>query len=275
MDPQPYHRCTHCKGFYETSFSRCKWCDYDAPLLTDAGQPRVFPNRDACRLLQIAEYDRLPPEALADPMGPPKDELTLLCACLHCGPEGHVFEAIEMRWMTTERMWACPCTTCGGRGFGIDIHSAENKWQCAECGHFYVPPNRDYRASNAKCPKCGSPHANGWFDDDDDEDEEFVDEDTDESAAPATARELSVDEELPWDDSDEDDEEDDDRDPHGPYDLGITWKESEVEDDFSDSSVDDVNFRPFDRPDKLPDDIDFPHHRDDHDSGFNDDDIPF
>jgi hypothetical protein len=112
-------------------------------------------------------------------------------------------------------------------------------------------------------------------DDDEDEDEEFVDEDTDESAAPATARELSVDEELPWDDSDEDDEEDDDRDPHGPYDLGITWKESEVEDDFSDSSVDDVNFRPFDRPDKLPDDIDFPHHRDDHDSGFNDDDIPF
>ena len=284
MDSQPYLRCTHCKGFYETCFPRCKWCEYDAPVLTDAGRPRVFPDRDACRALQIAEYDRLPPEALADCMGPPKDALTLLCACLHCGPEGHTFEAIEMRWMATEQMWACPCTTCGGRGFGIDIHSAENKWQCAECGHFYVPANRDYRASNAKCPKCGSTYANGWFDDEDDEDDEdfLGDEDCDQSATPAdaahpTARELSVDEEIPWDDPDDEDDEDDDDDPdaHGPFDLGITWKESDVEDDFGDSSVDDANLHSFDHPNKLPDDIDFPYHRDDREHGFNDEDIPF
>jgi DNA-directed RNA polymerase subunit RPC12/RpoP len=182
--------------------------------------------------------------------------------------------------MITEQMWACPCTTCGGRGFGIDVHSAENKWQCAECGHFYVPANRDYRARNAKCPKCGSTCANGWFDDDD---EDFLDEDDAAAIADGahpTARELSVDEELPWDDTDDDDDdddedEDDDHDPHGPYDLGITWKESDAEDDFGDSSYDDANFRSFDRPNKLPDDIDFPHHRDDRESGFNDDDIPF
>jgi predicted nucleic acid-binding Zn-ribbon protein len=267
-----YLRCTHCKGFYETSFPRCKWCEYDAPLLTNIGRPRVFPTRDACRALQIAEYDRLPPEAFADPMGPPKDELTLLCNCLHCGPDGHTFEAIEMRWMLTERMWACPCTTCGGRGFGIDIHSAENKWRCADCGHFYVPANRDYRAENAKCPKCGSTEASGWFDDPE------YDEDDDDGGANATAdhptaRELSVDEDLPWDDDDDEDDDDDDR---SPYDLGITWKESDAPDNFHagyDSDEDDAN--PYAGPNRLPDDIDFPHHRDDRSTDINEDDIPF
>jgi hypothetical protein len=269
-----YLRCTHCKGFYESSFARCKWCDYDAPLQTDAGEPRVFASRAACRALQIAEYDRLPPDALADPMGPPKDELTLLCNCLHCGPDGHTFEAIEMRWMLTERMWACPCTTCGGRGFGIDIHSAENKWQCADCGHFYTPANRDYRHENAKCPKCGSTEASGWFDDPDDEDDdddEFNDADT----GPTLARELSVDEELPWDDDDDDDDDEDDDDGPGLYDLGITWKESETADDFLTGYDPGDDASPYRGPNRLPDDIDFPHSREDHPTDLNDDDIPF
>lgn len=275
-----YLRCTHCKGFYETSLARCKWCEYDAPQVTESGDRRVFPSRDACRALQIAEYDRLPPDALADPMGPPKDELTLLCNCLHCGPEGHVFEAIEMRWMLTERMWACPCTTCGGRGFGIDIHSAENKWQCADCGHFYVPANRDYRHENAKCPKCGSTDANGWFDDPEEDDEDYFDDDDDAltDADHPTARELSVDQDLPWDDDDEDDDDDDDEGP-GLYDLGITWKESDAPDDFLsglDDDDDDAGAPPYPGRNRHPDDIDFPQEpRDPHDHGVNEDDIPF
>src|SRR5215216_3295349 len=160
-----YHRCRHCKGFYETSFAECKWCKYDTPFPAPDGSPKIFPDRETCRAIQLAEWEQLPQAVKTDPMGPPPNEPTLLCNCLHCGPRGHVFEAVEMRWIANEQMWACPCTTCGGRGFGIDIHSAENRWHCPQCGTFYLPPNGDYRASNAKCPKCGCTEADGWFDD--------------------------------------------------------------------------------------------------------------
>ena len=173
MPGDSYHRCRHCRGFYEVSLPVCKWCQYDSPFLDTGGQPRIFPDRETCRALQLAEYEQLPKEAYDDCMGPPANDLTLLCNCLHCGPDGHTFEAIEMRWIANERMWACPCTTCGGRGFGIDIHSAENKWQCDECGHFYIPENNDYHSDNAKCPKCGCESASGWIDDDYDEEAIF------------------------------------------------------------------------------------------------------
>ena len=224
-----YLRCKHCKGFYQTSLARCKWCRYDDPIRTKEGEPRVYPDRQTCRAIQIAEYEQLPPEAHADCMGPPKNDLTLLCNCLHCGPDGHAFEAIEMRWMISERMWACPCTTCGGRGFGIDIHSAENKWQCAECGHFYTPVNNDFRSQNAKCPKCGSTCANGWFDDGTD-DEEFdpeLDEELSDTLAAAD-RPMMPEDDLPWDNDDEDDEA---SPSSGEYDLGISWQESNDDDD--------------------------------------------
>jgi len=204
-----YLRCKHCKGFYETSFARCKWCDYDDPVRERDGSAKIYPDRETCRAIQFAEFEQLPPEVRSEPMGPPRGEPTLLCNCLHCGPDGHTFEAIEMRWMANEQMWACPCTTCGGRGFGIDIHSAENRWQCAECGHFYTPANNNYRHDNACCPKCGSTLANGWFDsgdetyDEDDEDDDF------ETDAPVGAGEPVADEELPWDDDDDDDDDDD------------------------------------------------------------------
>jgi hypothetical protein len=269
--PQTYLRCLHCRGFYEAERAKCKWCDYATPLLDAAGQPRVFPDRSTCRTIQIAEYDQLPPEAHADPMGPPKDELALLCNCLHCGPEGHVFEAVEMRWMVTERMWACPCTTCGGRGFGIDIHSAENRWQCADCGHFYIPENRDYHPENAKCPKCGCKEANGWFEDDYDE-EDFADEALDLPPPGHDEPRPELDEELPWDD---DDDGDDDEPASSEYDLGITWKERDDDDD--DEFGDDGGFFGFDgHPDRdrrLPDDIDFPHIRDQGNPAL--DDMPF
>ena len=247
-----YLRCRHCKGFYETSFARCKWCDYDDPVAGRDGGPRIHPDRETCRAIQIAEYEQLPPEAHADCMGPPKDDLTLLCNCLHCGPDGHRFEAIEMRWMAGERMWACPCTTCGGRGFGIDVHSAENKWQCAECGHFYLPPDNDYHADKAKCPKCGCTQASGWFDDDYDE-EALLDE---------------FDDDLDEDD-DEDEQFDDEEEGEGEsspdeFDLGISWQEREDD--------------PFDSENRLPDDIDHPRTHDEPEGGFsdlNDDDIPF
>ncbi len=78
--------------------------------------------------------------------------------------------------MVHEQMWACPCTRCGGRGFNFDVHLSERLWQCVECHHWYTPENNDFRAENAKCPKCGCTMANGWFDDGGDE-EEFTDED--------------------------------------------------------------------------------------------------
>jgi hypothetical protein len=271
MSGASYLRCRHCKGFYETSFARCKWCNYDDPIPAKDGMPRIFPDRETCRAIQIAEYEQLPPEAHADCMGPPKDDPALLCNCLHCGPEGHPFEAIEMRWMTTERMWACPCTTCGGRGFSFDIHSAENKWQCADCGHFYVPENNDYHADNAKCPKCGSDLANGWFDSDYDEEDfedELIHDDALADDAPAAQRPaLPIEDEIPWDDEDDEDDEEDGpgtASSTGEYDLGIAWRES-------DEDEDDL----FDSEGRQPDDIDHPQIREERDADFNDDDIPF
>jgi len=243
-----YLRCRHCKGFYETSFPRCKWCNYDTPFPARDGSARIFTDRETCRAIQIAEYEQLPPEAHADPMGPPKDELALLCACLHCDEDGHRFEAIEMRWIVNERMWACPCTTCGGRGFGIDIHSAEDKWQCVECGHFYLPPDGDHRAENAKCPKCGCTEANGWFDDGSDE-EEFFD-DADELDDPGE----------PFDDSDEDDVTD--------LEMDIPYTDEEMG-DWSEGGCD-----TFDSEQRLPDDIDHPRTFDERDRP-NEDDVPF
>jgi hypothetical protein len=171
-----------------------------------SGNPKVFPDRATCRAIQIAEYEQLPPEAHEDCMRPDPLLLDKLCYCLHCGEKGGLFEAVEMRWMANEHMWACPCTRCGGRGFAFDIHLAERLWQCAECGHWYTPANGDHRASNAKCPKCGCTMANGWFDDEceeeDSADEEMAFEagaDEDEVASGAEA----LGEDLPWKEDDE------------------------------------------------------------------------
>jgi hypothetical protein len=244
-DDASYLRCKHCKGFYETSFPRCKWCNYDAPFPGRDGSPRVFSDRETCRAIQMAEFEQLPPEAHADPMGPPKNDLTLLCACLHCGEEGHRFEAVEMRWMANERMWACPCTTCGGRGFGVDIHSAEDKWQCVECGHFYLPPNGDHRSENAKCPKCGCTEANGWFDDG--YEEEFFEE-TDVLEGGEAGDPAQLEMEIPWEDE-----------PARP------WGEGDG--------------TPFDsEEERMLDDIDYPRtfdEKDDRRDDFNEGDIPF
>jgi len=163
-----YYRCRACRGFYETTFAACKWCRATV-VVTDAadGLPRVFPNRDTVRAIQIAEYEQLPPEAHADFMKPPADRPDLLCGCLHCGQEGHAFEAIEMRWLPAEQLWACPCPTCGGRGFTFDVHPLGLIWQCAQCDHWYEPESP--HPTSARCPKCGCRQANGWFEVDDDE----------------------------------------------------------------------------------------------------------
>ncbi len=260
MPGDTYYRCRHCRGFYETSRDQCKWCKYEAPFLDTAGKPRVFPDRQSCRALQLAEYEQLPHAAHDDCMGPPPNDLTLLCNCLHCGPDGHTFEAIEMRWMANERMWACPCTTCGGRGFNFDIHSAENKWQCDECGHFYIPANNDYHAQNAKCPKCGCESASGWIDDDYDE-EAIMDElenelnNPDDPALPSNSKAAPAQEDfVPWEDPPESDHE-----WESEYDLGLSWRDRDEELQSEREGI--------------PDDIDFPHRREEHD--INDDDIPF
>src|SRR2546423_8390420 len=114
MPPSSYLRCRHCRGFYESSFASCKWCNYDTPLLNADGSARVFHDRETCRAIQIAEFEQLPAEAHADCMKPPPEHPDLQCWCLHCDEDGHTFEVIEMRWLANERMWACPCTTCGG-----------------------------------------------------------------------------------------------------------------------------------------------------------------
>ena len=167
-----YVRCGHCRGFYESGSLHCRYCGKDIPLKDAAGNAREFAGREICRAIQIGEYEQLPKEAHGDPMRPDPELLDRLCYCLHCGPEGKSFEAVEMRWMANEHMWACPCTTCGGRGFAFDIHLLEPLWQCVECQHWYAPANGDRRASNAKCPKCGCTMANGWFDDETEEEED-------------------------------------------------------------------------------------------------------
>src|SRR5262249_44678291 len=146
----PFHRCRHCFGFYEVDRDRCKWCDYAAPMLDVTGKPIAYPSRPAIRQVLLGEYERLPAAAREDHMAPPPNNLLLRCGCIHCGQDGSEFEAIEMRWLATEGMWACPCTTCGGRGFHLDIHPLDPVWECAECGHWYTPEK--FTSKYAHCP---------------------------------------------------------------------------------------------------------------------------
>ena len=271
-----FFRCNHCRGFYESDLECCKWCEYRDPVRDEAA-PKLFPDRAACRTVQVAEYHALPPEAHADCMKPPADHLDLVCECIHCGARGHRFEAVEMRWMANEQMWACPCTTCGGRGFTFDVHPCDLGWHCSECDHYFAPPDGKYYGKNAVCPKCGSKHIDGWFDDDPDEeyDNDFDNDDDDTVGT-------GVDEALPWEDDDEDDD-----DPDDPYGLtkDMPWKESDsgelpgesFDDDEDESGKSFGPSEPYDP--RMPDDIDFPRpkrekgkHGDDE---FNDDDIPF
>jgi hypothetical protein len=161
----PFYRCTHCKGFYEADLSACKYCAYEAPQPGPDGKPRLFKDRATVRAIRVAEFEQLPEEAHRDTMGPPPDEFATVCGCLHCGPGGPPFEAIEMRWHPVEGLWCCPCTTCGGRGFQMDIHPFLSKWECATCRHKWYPPDGNYKWSNCKCPKCGCTEASGFFQD--------------------------------------------------------------------------------------------------------------
>ena len=170
-----YLRCGHCRGFYEIALSRCRYCGKDVPLREAGGSETIFTDRAMCRAIQIAEFEQLPAEAHADPFRPDPELLAKPCYCLHCGLAAGFFEAVEMRWMANEGMWACPCTTCGGRGFTFDIHPAEQTWKCAACGHRYSPADDDFRFSNVHCPKCGCGEASGWFEDEE-EDEELPEE---------------------------------------------------------------------------------------------------
>jgi hypothetical protein len=255
-----YLRCGHCRGFYELARSHCRYCGKDVPMKGADGQEKVFLDRETCRAIQIAEFEQLPKEAHDDCFRPDPELLDKLCYCLHCGEAGGTFEAIEMRWMENEQMWACPCTTCGGRGFTFDIHLAEEMWQCAECKHWYEAANGDKRASNAKCPKCGSTMANGWFDDEYEEDEERGAEtvDLEPGALP-----LGI--ELPP------------MDGMKPTDA-VEFVEFEAGDDAEEESDDFWRPEPeLNRVEQLPDDIDFPHKRRDDDPGktLKDDDIPY
>ena len=215
------------------------------PVLDRTGAPKLFPDRRTCRAVQISEFEQLPREAHADCMRPDPELLDKLCYCLHCGPAGGLFEAVEMRWMPHEDMWACPCTTCGGRGFQFDIYPVERLWQCVECQHWYSPVDDDYRASNAQCPKCGCTEASGCFDDEEDEDfaeEELLEEDVEgEVELGLPVEDMDP---LPWEDE------------------GLDPFESEVGGE----------------EERMPDDIDHPRTRSEHlaeGDMLGDDDIPF
>ncbi len=160
-----FYRCTHCAGFYGVEAGACVYCGYEAPLLERNGEPKVFAGRETCRAIQVAQWRALPAEVREDPMGPPEGDLEALCGCLHCGEFGPRFEAVEMRWLDKEGMWACPCTICGGRGFEFDIFPVESRWECAHCGHRWAPPDGNYKSSNCHCPMCGSTEASGRYED--------------------------------------------------------------------------------------------------------------
>jgi len=148
------------------------------PPARDGATPHLSP------IVKPAAPSRSPSSSSSRPrrtriaLGPPKGRPgAFLCNCLHCGPEGHPFEAIEMRWMTTERMWACPCTTCGGRGFSFG-HPLRGKQVAVRrlAGISTSRKNNDYHADNAKCPQVAARTSpTGWFDSDYDE-EEFEDD---------------------------------------------------------------------------------------------------
>jgi predicted nucleic acid-binding Zn-ribbon protein len=255
---QEFVRCSHCRGFYEADRGRCKWCGYDTVFADNEGKPIVYPDRQTVRAIQIGEYEQLPAQAHADYMRPPANNLTLICGCLHCGQGGHAFEAVEMRWLANERMWACPCTTCGGRGFQVDIHPIEPVWQCAECGHWYTP--QKFTSKYANCPKCGSKYANGWFDDEDEDEEE-------EELTPAGDAVVSdVQEEVvPWDDDES-------------TDHTVDWAQ-ETQPWYPGKDEDDDAAEYGERP--MPDDIDFPRHFDrdqpapDRPADASDEDVPY
>jgi hypothetical protein len=260
--PQGFFRCSHCRGFYEIEkFDECKWCHYETVIRDTTGQPIVFPDRETVRAIQITEFKQLPPKAFDDCFQPPIERPDMICQCLHCGPDGHLFEAIEMRWMATENMWACPCTTCGGRGFNFDIHPVEPLWQCSDCRHWYKPEK--FTPDHALCPKCGSTMADGWFEFEDD-DEEF-----DSDSEPF----------------DYESSESDDADPPPAYPFKtdpskIDWTEETRpwypgKDDEDEEEADGEYMMP---EEILPDDIDFPRHRSDDDPAHgprSDEDIPF
>ncbi len=165
MHDEGYVRCSHCRGFYEADRAKCKWCEYDTVFIGADDKPIVYPDRETVRAIQLAEFERLPEEAQADYMKPPADHPSLICGCLHCGPGGHGFEAIEMRWHPVEKMWCCPCTTCGGRGFEFDIHPLGPVRHCAGCDGWYTPDADTPK--DAGCPACGCKEYSGLVEEDD------------------------------------------------------------------------------------------------------------
>src|SRR5437868_2957236 len=55
---ESFYRCKHCLGFYETTFEKCKWCGYQTPMPDQerGGEPKVYPDRESARTVQLAEY---------------------------------------------------------------------------------------------------------------------------------------------------------------------------------------------------------------------------
>ena len=275
-----FYRCAHCRGFWEVELDKCKYCGYQTVVTGRDGKARIFEDRETCRAIQIAQWERLPADVRQDPMGPPSDELDEVCGCLHCGPDGPLFEAVEMRWMENEGMWACPCTTCGGRGYHFDIHPISNKWECAKCRHKWAPPDGNAKPSNCKCPKCGCTEASGWFQDEYSQDEiEAMSEEEYKAAFGQTRaeeeaeykafrekwerehpKEEGKDEAVPF--------ADDEVETGQPYDPEVGFAEEMAEE------RGEGNPYPVER---MPDDIDYPREgiRGKREGPFNEDDIPW
>lgn len=72
--------------------------------------------------------NHLPPEALDDPFGPPKENKPV--TCLHCG---EVYDSYRIEWREfpdgegKQGFWCCPIEDCDGRGYGIDIYPVDGQ----------------------------------------------------------------------------------------------------------------------------------------------------
>ncbi len=89
----------------------------------------------------LTRFEPLPPEALADPLGPPATAVRV--SCLHCRNE---YSSDRIVWYAG--MWCCPHIACGGVGYEVDIYPVgrrrrelreEDRSPLHDAAHAYYP----------------------------------------------------------------------------------------------------------------------------------------
>ena len=145
------------------------------------------------------------PEAHKDHMRPDPELLDKFCYCLHCGQNPQLFGSCRNGAGSSTRTCgpahappaavAAFCSTSTSPSASGNVPSVSTGTR---------PPDNDFRHSNAKCPKCGSAIANGWFDDETDEEEDvLLSEELSAQSPPEENAEAFADEPIPWTDDNE------------------------------------------------------------------------